>query len=225
MEDMELQQLWKEYDRKIEESRILNLQSWVLQVQTFEYLQTEKAKSRLNALGRKKVALIVLGGVWTLFLAWLAVKGGLHQYYFFAGSLGVIALITAISTAIYIWQVVLIREIDQSESVTEVQEKTLQLKLTTLRVFRIAFLQTPFWGSWFLTMHMIESSWSRFWEIEVPIFALLSLISIWIYRNITYKNVGKPWMRFLLRSWEWKPMEKAMQFMGEIEAFKKERLS
>ena len=61
MEDIELKNIWKDYDRKIEESKILNLQSWVLNLQSFKYIKTEKAKSKLNALSSQKKWTIVLG--------------------------------------------------------------------------------------------------------------------------------------------------------------------
>ena len=51
MEELELNALWKEYDRKLEESKVLNLQSWAVNRQTFEWLQTHKAKSRLRPMG------------------------------------------------------------------------------------------------------------------------------------------------------------------------------
>lgn len=221
MEDAELKKMWEEYDKRIGEARILNLQSWVLNLQSFEYLQTTKAKSKLNALGRLKIRAIALGFVWVFVLLFLVVHTLHFKYIFFAVSVGMIALITLIGIIGYIRHVVLIREIDNSDSVTEVQKKIAQLQSSTLRVVRIMFLQTPFYFSFFFTPDQVLHD-PKFRMISFPIFLASTLLTIWLYRNISYKNERKKWFRVFFSSSEWTSVIKAMKFMDEIEAFKKE---
>ena len=71
MEDQELKSIWAAYDKKLEEARILNLQSWVLNLRCFEELQTHKVKSKLRALAGFKWVVIILGIAYVLFLCML----------------------------------------------------------------------------------------------------------------------------------------------------------
>ncbi|MFI5195096.1 MAG: hypothetical protein ACHQD7_13610, partial [Chitinophagales bacterium] len=66
MEDAALKNIWLDYDRKMDEARLLNLQSWALNLQCFHGLQTQKAKSRLDSLLRFKMRAVVLGIGWVL---------------------------------------------------------------------------------------------------------------------------------------------------------------
>src|ERR1700744_1830209 len=91
MEDHELDALWKESNRLMTESRVLNLQTWVVNHQTFEWLNTQKARSGLRPLGIFKGWAVFLGVVWGLFLGILVVGDhGTHPW--FTGSIGILFL-------------------------------------------------------------------------------------------------------------------------------------
>ena len=49
MEDVELKKMWNSLNQNIDEAKILNLQSWAVNVKAFEYLQTHKAQSKLKS--------------------------------------------------------------------------------------------------------------------------------------------------------------------------------
>src|SRR6187399_1908378 len=112
MEDLELRELWKQYDQQIQQANILNLQSWVLQMQTFEYLQTSKAKSKLQAVSRFKQWVIALGILWVLFLAFLFVNSLSWSKVFFAFSVGAILAFNIYAVVLYIRHTLLIHAID-----------------------------------------------------------------------------------------------------------------
>ena len=61
MQNIELDNIWKQYDQKLEEARLLNLQSWALNLQNFEMQQKQKVKSKLNKLIWQKCFLIFVG--------------------------------------------------------------------------------------------------------------------------------------------------------------------
>ena len=102
MEDIELKNMWKEYEKKIDEARILNLQSWVVNLKTFEHLQSQKAKSKLNALSSQKKWTILLGIAWVIFLIFLVYNSLEISKIFFVISLSAIALFNIYSIIIYI---------------------------------------------------------------------------------------------------------------------------
>ena len=68
MQNIELDNIWKQYDQKLEEARLLNLQSWALNLQNFEMQQKQKVKSKLNKLIWQKCFLIFVGIFYTITL-------------------------------------------------------------------------------------------------------------------------------------------------------------
>src|ERR1700712_6093684 len=108
MEDQEILKIWKSMDEKLEEARVLNLQYWVLNLQSFETLQTSKAKIKMDALAGFKIRAVILGILYVLFLsvhAW----GNHFKNIYFTVSILLILLINLYVTAVYIHHIVLIR--------------------------------------------------------------------------------------------------------------------
>ena len=95
MEDIELQNIWQSYDRKIAEAQVLNAQSWVLNLRCFENIQQQKAASKLNALVRHNIVAVVLGIVWVLFLG-ILVWGNRFKNVYFSFSVSMILLFFAL---------------------------------------------------------------------------------------------------------------------------------
>lgn len=219
----ELQNIWQAYDKKLENSKLLNMQSWVLNMQCFEDLQKQKAKVRLNKLATLKIWTVIFGIIWVLFLLFLVVNSLVFSKIAFVISVGMIALITSIGIGLYIKQVILIKEIDNSESVTFVQQKLAALQSSTLNIPRVLFLQSPFYCTWFFTPAWVTSGDSGFWFIAVPITLLFAYLSYWLYKNINYKNMDKKWFRILFSSTEWTSVIKAKGFIDEIEMFKQDK--
>ncbi len=215
--------MWKEYDRKIEESKILNLQSWVLNLQAFEYIKTEKAKSKLNTLSRQKKWIIALGFIWVFFLVFLIANSLEFSKIFFVISTASIALFTLLAIITYIRHIILINEIDNSDSLVETQRKTTLLQTSTLKIVRILFLQSPFYTTFFWSPQMITGNWIAFWTISLPVTLFFIWLSVWLYRNISFRNANKKWFKILFSGSEWTSVTKAMKYLDEINEFKKER--
>jgi len=219
MEDIELINLWKDYDRKIEESRILNLQSWVVNLKTFEYLQAHKAKTRLHSLSSFKTRAVILGIVWNLFLGVL-LAGNHFKNIYFSVSLTMLLLFGILAVAGYIRQIVLIREIAYDESITAVQAKLSELQASTIHIIRLLWLQMPFYTTWFWNEEWISQHTSNFLLTGVPGTIFFTLLALWLYRNISYKNVHKKWFGLLLGK-DWTSVKKAVDYLEEIGEFKR----
>ena len=219
MEDLELNALWKEYDRKMEESRVLNLQSWVLNRQTFEWLQTHRAQSRLRPMGVFKGRVALLGILWVIFLGMLVI-GNRGKNPWFTGSIAILLLFNLYAVAAYWKQRALIRRIDYADTIMETQQQLYALQVSTLRVSRILFLQAPFYSTWFWSDQLIGNNSLGFWLIAVPVTTALAVSSLWLYRNITLANAGKKWFRLLFNGIEWTPILRAMEYLREIEEFR-----
>jgi hypothetical protein len=221
MEDQELKSIWAAYDRKLEEARILNLQSWALNLKCFEELQMQKAKSKLSSLAGFKWVSVILGILYVLFLAILLYFVRWRNIYFTV-SIGMIALITLIAIVAYIQHIVIIKQISYSDSITGTQKKLSALQSSVINIVRIVWLQLPFWTTFFWNSKWIIHSGMNFWVTAFPITLFFIGLTIWLYRNISLKNMNKKWFKILLGSPEWTSVRKAMEFMNEIEVFKQD---
>ena len=121
MNDTEIRNTWKAYDKMIEESKVLNLQSWVLNLRCFEALQTQKAKSKLRSLILPEIIVIILGIGWVWFLGMML--SYLLSQIIIAISLIAIIVLTIVAIIIYIQNIAVIAQINYADSITETQRK------------------------------------------------------------------------------------------------------
>lgn len=222
MQDIELNNIWKQYDQKLEEARLLNLQSWALNLQNFEMQQKQKVKSKLNKLVWQKLFLVIVGIVYVYVLFLLIYYSLQWSKIFFIVSAASIAIITSIAIIVYIKQLFIINQINQTDSVVDAQKKISILQTGTLQITRILFLQAPFYCTWFLTTAMIAENPGKALFITLPVFLFFTWIAIFLYRNINYKNIHKKWFKILFSSPEWVSLIKSAAFLNEIDEFKKE---
>ena len=212
MEDLELKQMWQAYDIKLEKLLVLNLRN-------FEQLQSQKARTKLNAFVRNHVVWIVLGVLWVAFLAFLVVNT-LHNIWFVV-SVGSILLFTAYATILYIKHVATISQINNNGNITETQEKLAAVRSSLNKTGRILILQAPFYCTWFInpTMYSVISL-----SITLCTAALFAVASVWVYWTFAPKKVQPKWVRSFENSFGGKAIVDATDFLEEIEAFKKELL-
>jgi hypothetical protein len=212
MEDITLKNLWKAQDEKLDRTMKQNL--FII-----ESMQKQKAVSKINGLARLKLVAVILGILWSLFLG-ILVYGNKLQNIYFTVSVGAIMLITIAAIAIYIKHIVLIKELDYSQSITHTQKKLAKLQASTFSS-RFILLQTPFYTTWFWSTEMIESSGIKFWLIAVPITLAFTLLTIWLFKNLTPLNMHKSWVKYLVKNDpEHSPVIQAQKFLNEIEEFK-----
>ncbi len=218
MEDIELKNMWDASNQQLEQARVLNLQSWVLSTKTFEYLQKHKAQSKLDGLSTFKKWMIALGILWSLFLV-LLVTGDHFRHIYFSASVAILAAFNIYAVYAYINQVILIKQINYESSIIDTQKKLTELQVSTISIVRILFLQAPFYTTFYWNTQWMQTD-SKFWLISFPISILISLASLWLYRNISFKNAGKKWFRNLMGTREWTSIIDAKQYLEEIEELK-----
>ncbi len=221
MEDIELKNIWQAYDHQLEQSRVLNLQSWVVNLKTFESLQQHKAEMTLASLARFKMRALILGVLWQLFLGVL-VFGDWFKHPYFTISVGAIFLFNLVTLFIYVRDIVIIKGINYSDSITATQRKLSELESSALGL-RFLWLQIPFYSTWFWNSSWIQYDTLNFWLITFPITFLLTCLGFYIYKNATAENLHKKWVRGLLMAGpEYKSVIKAKEFLAEIGNFRKE---
>jgi hypothetical protein len=213
MDDIELKSIWQSYDAKLEKSLKVNLQ-------LFETMQGQKVTSSFNAVVRLKIFLIFLGALWIGFIGFLLFH--YHTEPFFVGSAILIIGFTAASMVGYVQQISMIKTINYRESVTETQQKLALLQASFLRYLRIAILQMPVYTVFYIRMDMFGGPNPVYWIIQVAITGFFLVWAIWFYRNISYRNIKRPWLSGMLQPEGQRSIEKMQKFMEEIEEFRNE---
>lgn len=212
----EFQELWRAYDARLEQSLRL---SWRL----FTEVQRQKVGSELRPLVRSRVVGIVVGIVWLWLMGFCVylVRGQVVMVI----SFGVFFVCTLMGIVGYIRDVSVIHSIQYSDNVVETQRKLARMQSTVVRDIRLAWLQLPFWASFFVSNAFIRESGRSFFFIEVPIFLFFVGLAIFLYFNITLENARKKrWVAAMIRGAGSRRVERAMELLRELEEFEKEEL-
>jgi hypothetical protein len=209
----EFQQIWKAYDSKLERSLQLNLR-------LLNDMQTQKAKSALKFLVAMRVVGIVGGILWALLL-------GVLLYYVrsqpvMAVSFAVFILCTVVGIWEYIRDIHAIRQLSYADNIIDTQEKLVGLRSSIIRTLRLMWLQLPFWSTFFISDTLIKNGGRQFLLIQVPITLFFVIADVILYRNITVENADKKkWVKWMIRGSGTGSVARAMDFMKEIDEFKK----
>jgi len=218
MEDTEIINLWKSYDKKLEENLQFNKKN-------AEDITKIKVQTFLSSMKPIKIFIILAGIVWVGFLDTLIINLFHVASPFFLVSAGIIVLLNKVAIGIYLYQLILIYQVDISEPVLATQEKLVRLKSTTLWISRLLFLQMPVWTTFWWNEVMFEE-WNVFqWLITGSVTLAFVFAAIWLFFNIKYENRDKKWFRLLITGIEWNPLVKSMELLSQIDEYKTENKS
>ncbi|RAI92120.1 hypothetical protein [Algoriphagus yeomjeoni] len=213
MEDIELQQIWKSYDQRLQEQLVFNRKN------AFEITKM-KVKSELTGMRPIKIFTVLLGILWVLFLDVIFINLFSAANLFFLVSAGFISLVNKIAVGIYLYQLILISAVNINSPIIGTQKKIAGLVTSTLWVTRILMLQLPFWTIFFLSSSEIGTGNLLFWVIQLLVTIAFAGLAIWLYINIRYENRDKRWFKFLFGNYEWDPIMKAREMLVQIEEYK-----
>jgi succinate dehydrogenase hydrophobic anchor subunit len=210
----EFQEIWKAYDRKLEKSLQLNLH-------LLKEVQSQKARSALRSFIAGRVIGIVIG---MLYLALLCVAFWfVRTQPVMAVSFAVFIICTVIAIGEYIQEIGVIRGIGYGDNVVDTQAKLAGIQSGIVRTLRVSWVQLPFWATFFVSNELLRKGGRTFLMIEVPIVLVLTILAVILFKNITIENAQKKkWVNALIRSAGLKSVSRAMDFMKEIEDFKKD---
>ncbi|HVI47145.1 MAG TPA: hypothetical protein VM802_19870 [Chitinophaga sp.] len=213
MEDAAIINLWKDYSRKLDESLSLNRKNT-------EDIIHMKVKSMLNSMQPLKVFAIVVGILWVCFVDSLIIGLFHAASIFFLASAIIQVLLTKLAIGIYLYQLILIQQVDISQPVLATQNKLARLQSTTLWVTRILFLQLPVWTTFFWTKNMFTGESIAFNTLPVTVTLLFTLAAIWLFANIRYENRHTKWFKLMFDGKEWTPVMKSMELLDEMKEYK-----
>jgi hypothetical protein len=213
MENTDIINLWKSYDKKLEENLILNKKN-------AEDITKLKVQSLIASMKPLKIFTIVIGIIWVGIVDTLIINFFHEANPIFLISTGIQVLLTKLAIGIYLYQMVLIHQVDISNPILKTQEKLTRLKSTTLWITRLLFLQLPLWTTFYWNESMLENGNVWLYTLQILVTSVFSFIAIWLFFNIRYANRNKRWFQIIFSGKEWTPIVKSMELYSEIKEFK-----
>ena len=213
MEDIEIINLWKSYDKKLEENLLLNRKN-------VEDITKMKVQSLLASMKPLKVFTILIGIIWVGFLDVLIINLFHIASPFFLISAGILVLLNKLAIGLYLYQLIVIHQVDISEPILASQDKLARLKSTTLLVTRLLFLQLPLWTTFYWNESMLENGNIVLLILQIVVTLLFTFAAGWLFRNIKYENRDKKWFRLIFNGKEWSPVIKSMELLSQIDEYR-----
>ncbi|MEK6780974.1 MAG: hypothetical protein AABY93_04680 [Bacteroidota bacterium] len=218
MEDIEIINLWKSYDKKLEENLMLNKRN-------AEDITKMKVKSFLTSMTPLKVFTILIGILWIGFVDILMINLWSVASPFFLISAAILVLLNKLSIFIYLYQLILIHQVDISDPILATQEKLANLRSSTLWIARLLFLQLPVWTTFYLSETMFENGHIVFYIVQGILTFTFAYLAFWLFFNITYENRGKKWFRLIFNGKEWSPVMRSMELLSQIDEYRMENIT
>jgi hypothetical protein len=214
MEDQSLIQLWKEYNKQVENNLQLNRNN------AAEILEI-KLRSTISSLKPIKLSGVIIGILWVIFIDSILFFTFRDANSFFLVSAIMQVVLTKIAIGIYIYQLVIIDKVEVENDVLSVQEKIAKLQSSTLWVARLMFLQLPVWTTFYWTKEMLSNHEYLLYFIQLLATISLSILSVWLFLNINMENRNKKWFRIIFQGKEWNAAIRALEMLSQINQFKK----
>jgi len=222
MNELELKKLWHTTNDKLEKSFVINKKNT-------DDLTRIKVHSILGSMKPIKIFTLLVGILWVgigvIALSSIYFNSFSEANKFFLFSASIQVGLTAMALFIYLYQLITIYQVDVTNPIIRTQEKLASLKMSTLWVTRILFLQLPVWTTFWWNETMLTDWGILQWLL--PLFFTISFIfvAIWLFFNINYKNRNKKWFQFIFNGKEWKPLMKSMELLEQVEDYKGQNAS
>jgi len=219
MNELELKKLWQTTNDKLEENFVINKK------QTYDITQM-RIHHILDSMKPIKIFTLLVGIIWVTIgvtaLSSIYLNSYAEANKFFLLSASIQVGLTAIALYIYLYQLITIYQVDLTDPIIKTQEKLAGLKISTLWVTRILFLQLPVWTTFWWNQTML-TDWNIFQWITVLIFTIsFTVLALWLFFNINYENRNKNWFQLIFSGKEWIPLMKSMELLAQVDEYKSE---
>jgi len=222
MNDSELIKLWQTTNDKLEESIVINSEN-------IEEITRVKVYSILGSMKPIKIFTLIFGILWvvigTIVLSSIYLYSFSESNKFFLFSASIQVGLTTIALFVYLYQIITIFQVDISDSVIKTQEKLSKLKISTLWVTRILFLQLPVWTTFWWNETMLLDWGILQWVFTMFFTISFTVIVIWLFFNIKYENRNKKWFQLIFRGKEWTPLMNSIELLDQVEFYKDQNAS
>ena len=216
MNENELKLLWQTTNEKLNGSLRVNKKNT-------DDITRLKAQNVLSSMKPIKIFTLVVGIIWVIglgsFLTNLIVNhlGEVSPFFLFSATIQV--LLTAITIGVYVYQIDIINKIDFSQPVLTIQENVSKLKISTLNVTRLLFLQLPVWTTFYWNEKMFVTENWLLWILQCVVTLFFTYLALWLFFNIKYENRQKKWFQVIFSGKEWQPILQSMELLNQIEQY------
>lgn len=228
MELSELKAMWQAYDSKLDKSLKLNLQF-------LEMIQSQKLRSKLTPLFWQKIVELSLHSVaMMLLLGFLFYNISSFAY---AGSALLLIGFYTVAIVNCVKQLRVIKGMDYSNDIVSIQTSLLMLQTNNLNNSRMMVLCMPTFLAYpvvvskaiadlniimFSDFNMMAASNGNWWTAQLVSSIILIPLSLWLYYQLTYKNIGKKWVKNFIQLSSGTRVRKAMESIKELQSLKKD---
>ena len=217
MNELELKKLWQTANEKLEKTLAINRinSDEISQLKVYHFISSMKPIKFFTLLTG-----IIWVGLGSIILSHTYLYAFSESNKFFLFSASVQVGLTAIAILIYLYQLITIYQVDITDQILKTQKKLASLKITTLWVTRILFLQLPVWTTFWWTEAMFQD-WNAFqWIIAGSITLAFVFAAIWLFFNIKFENRDKKWFKLIFNGKEWIPLMESMKLLEQINEYK-----
>lgn len=222
MNELELKNLWQTTNDKLEESLVINKS-------LTDDITRMKVHNLLGSMKPIKIFALLIGILWVgiggiaLGSIYLHSFSEANKFFLFSGSIQV--GLTAVALFVYLYQLIKIYQVDITDSIIKTQEILSNLKMSTLWVTRILFLQLPVWTTFWWNETMLTDWGILQWSVALFFTVSFTVIAVWLFLNIKYENRKKKWFQLIFGGKEWTPLMKSMELLEQTREFKEQNAS
>ena len=217
MEEINIKALWQATNQRLEKS-------FHISKQQTEEITRLKVHNLVSSMKPLKFFTILMGMLWVAIIGSAVLNLFLFAYpdanLFFLFSAAIQVTLTAAALLIYIYQIITIYQVDLTESILQTQKKLASLKISTLWVARILFLQLPVWTTFYWNEGMLTNGNWLLWIIQGIVTLSFAALAVWLFINIKFENRHKRWFRLIFGGKEWTPLMKSMELLEEIDDYR-----
>ena len=216
MNELELKKLWQTANDKLETTLAINRinSNEIAQLKVYHFISSMKPI---------KIFALLLGIIWvglgTIILgrAYLYAFSEMNKFFLFSASVQV--GLTAIALFIYFYQLITVYQVDITDPILKTQKKLVSLKISTLWVTRILFLQLPVWTTFWWNEVMFHE-WNVFqWLMTGSVTLAFVFAAIWLFFNIKFENRDKKWFKLIFNGKEWTPLLNSMELLEQLDEY------
>ncbi|HRP30759.1 MAG TPA: hypothetical protein PKV73_02680 [Agriterribacter sp.] len=217
MNEAELKNLWLATSQKMEAQFVINIKNTedLARMKTYHLLGSMKPIKIFTILAG---LLWVGGGIGILTPVYLFAFEKANKYFLFSATIQIV--LSAIALFVYVYQLVLIYQTEITEPILKTQERLARLRISTLWVTRILFLQLPVWTTFWWYGNPFTDWTLLQLLVSFSVTMLFAAVAVWLFFNIKFENRNKKWFRLIFDGREWSPLLKSMEILEEVEAYK-----
>jgi hypothetical protein len=221
MENLTIQQVWKQNEMLLDKTRKLN-------GSLLKEVKLEKAKSSLKRLLFLPISTLVFFVFWASYALYFAVVNWEHWYFTFSGA--VVSFFSILFIVASILQLKQILSINYNEPVVKLQKDISKIKISVIQNLRLAAYVLPF--SPFIGLFLFKAlfsvdlvEWINYnMLISLGILTIiLEVLSLLLLRALRPKNSNNKWVNWLLQG-SGSQVDEALRFLKQVEEFEKEEI-